>query len=130
MLRVLLEMRGCRVVEAEDGAAAIEIAESSRPDLILIDARLPLLDGLSATRCMRRQADLRQVPIIAVSADPAASFKADAVAAGCNDCLGKPIDFERFEMLVNHYVNAAPDNRQNYSLALRPIGYLSCYAGS
>src|SRR3712207_8036540 len=68
MMRRLLEMSGYRVVEAVNGQEAVEVAARERPDLILMDLSLPLLDGLAATRRIREQPDLRAVPIVAVSA--------------------------------------------------------------
>ena len=101
MMRKLLEMSGYSVVEAENGQQAVEVAKRVQPDLILMDLSLPLLDGLAATRRIRQQAPLRKVPIIAVSAHDTADFHADALAAGCNEYVTKPIDFEDLEALLN-----------------------------
>lgn len=100
MMRRLLEMSGYRVLEAINGEEAIQIAESEHPDLILMDLSLPLLDGLAATRRIREVDGLRTVPIIAVSAHDTADFHADALAAGCNDYVTKPIDFDQLESLL------------------------------
>jgi two-component system, cell cycle response regulator DivK len=100
MMRRLLEMSGYRVVEAVNGEQAVEIAEKERPSLILMDLSLPLLDGLAATRRIRQHEALRRVPIIAVSAHDTSDFHADALAAGCNDYVTKPIDFEQLEKLL------------------------------
>ncbi|MGB9178856.1 MAG: response regulator [Pyrinomonadaceae bacterium] len=101
MMRRLLEMSGYEVVEAMNGEEAIEIARRVRPGLILMDLSLPLLDGLAATRRIRQHEELRQVPIIAVSAHDTADFHADALAAGCNDYVTKPIDFDQLEALLH-----------------------------
>jgi CheY-like chemotaxis protein len=66
-----------------------------------MDLSLPLLDGLAATRRIRQHAELRDVPIVAVSAHDTADFHADALAAGCNDYVTKPIDFDQLEALLN-----------------------------
>ena len=100
MMRRLLEMSGYRVVEAVNGEQAVEIAAKERPSLILMDLSLPLLDGLAATRRIRQYEALRRVPIIAVSAHDTSDFHADALAAGCNDYVTKPIDFEQLEKLL------------------------------
>src|SRR5918911_1710845 len=100
MMRRLLEMSGYRVVEAMNGEEAIEIAGRERPGLILMDLSLPLLDGLAATRRIRQHPELRDVPIVAVSAHDTADFHADALAAGCNDYVTKPIDFDQLETLL------------------------------
>ena len=100
MLKILLQMYRCRVLLAEDGPAAIRLAESARPDLILMDMRLPLIDGLAATRLIRAGSWLPDVTILAVTGDASAKFQLETIAAGCNECLVKPIDFDRLERLV------------------------------
>ncbi|HEV2912279.1 MAG TPA: response regulator [Pyrinomonadaceae bacterium] len=100
MMRRLLEMSGYHVLEAVNGEEAVEIARRERPNLILMDLSLPLLDGLAATRRIRQEASLRDVPIVAVSAHDTADFHADALAAGCNDYVTKPIDFDQLEALL------------------------------
>lgn len=100
MMRRLLEMSGYRVVEAVNGQEAVEAAVQFTPDLILMDLSLPLLDGLAATRRIREQISLKNVPIVAVSAHDTADFHADALAAGCNEYVTKPIDFDELEILL------------------------------
>jgi two-component system cell cycle response regulator DivK len=100
MMRRLLEMSGYRVLEAINGEEAVRIALRERPGLILMDLSLPMLDGLAATRRIRQQQELRHVPIVAVSAHDTADFHADALAAGCNDYVTKPIDFDQLEALL------------------------------
>ena len=100
MMRRLLEMSGYHVLEAINGEEAVEMARRERPGLILMDLSLPLLDGLAATRRIRLHEDLRDVPIVAVSAHDTADFHADALAAGCNDYVTKPIDFDQLEALL------------------------------
>jgi two-component system cell cycle response regulator DivK len=101
MMRRLLEMSGYRVLEAVNGEEAVELARRERPHLILMDLSLPQLDGLAATRRIRQHEALRRVPIIAVSAHDTSDFHADALAAGCNDYVTKPIDFEQLERLLS-----------------------------
>jgi CheY-like chemotaxis protein len=101
MMRRLLEMSGYCVLEAINGEEAIRIAEQEHPDLILMDLSLPLLDGLAATRRIREREGLRHVPIVAVSAHDTADFHAEALAAGCNDYVTKPIDFDQLEALLH-----------------------------
>ena len=101
MMRRLLEMSGYRVVEAVNGKQAVEKAESERPDIILMDLSLPLLDGLAATRRIRERDGLGKVPIVAVSAHDSADFHAEALAAGCNEYVTKPIDFDQLVQLLD-----------------------------
>lgn len=112
MMRRLLEMSGFHVLEAINGEEAVEIARRERPALILMDLSLPLLDGLAATRRIRQYEELREVPIVAVSAHDTADFHADALAAGCNDYVTKPIDFDQLEALLNRLL---PKNSQQAS---------------
>jgi two-component system cell cycle response regulator DivK len=100
MMRRLLEMSGYRVVEAVNGEQAVEAAVGERPDLILMDLSLPKLDGLAATRRIRQHDALSQTPIVAVSAHDTTDFHADALAAGCNEYVTKPIDFDQLEALL------------------------------
>jgi two-component system cell cycle response regulator DivK len=107
-LQVLLEMRGYRVLTASNGHEAIGIAERAQPDLILMDLRMPVLNGLAATRQLRQHSDLRlrQIPILALSAYDPAQHRAVAIAAGCNDYVTKPIDYDRLEKLIETIVPA------------------------
>ena len=100
MMRRLLEMSGYRVVEATNGEEAVRLAQSEQPDLILMDLSLPVIDGLAATRAIRKLDGVGKVPIIAVSAHDTSDFQADALAAGCDSYITKPIDFSQLEMLL------------------------------
>jgi two-component system, cell cycle response regulator DivK len=100
MMRRLLEMAGYEVVEATDGEQALTMAQRAKPALILMDLSLPRLDGLAATRGIRQHPELCDVPIVAVSAHDSADFHAEALAAGCNDYVAKPIDFDQLDALL------------------------------
>ena len=99
MLR-LLEMAGYRVLEASDGEQAVELAVQKRPALILMDLSLPKLDGLAATRKIRRHRTMGNVPIVAVSAHDATESRVEALEAGCNEYVTKPIDLDHLHGLV------------------------------
>ena len=101
MMRRLLEMAGYRVVEATNGEEAVSLAHSERPDLVLMDLSLPVIDGLAATRAIRKlDGRMSKIPIIAVSAHDTSDFQADALAAGCDSYITKPIDFSQLEQLI------------------------------
>ena len=100
MMRRLLEMSGYEVVEATNGEEAVRLAESARPQLILMDLSLPVIDGLAATRAIRKLDGLGKVPIVAVSAHDTADFQAEALRAGCDSYITKPIDFGELEKLI------------------------------
>jgi CheY-like chemotaxis protein len=100
MMRRLLELSGYRVSEAVNGVEAVKAAERETPSIILMDLSLPLVDGLAATRRIRQLPDLADVPIIAVSAHDTADFHAEALAAGCDAYITKPIDYTELEDLI------------------------------
>src|SRR2546425_608697 len=97
MLRIILEMKGCSVMDAGNGLEGVELALKEQPDLILMAGSLPLLDGLAATRRIRKEALVGGVLIIALNSWATPSYHAAALDAGCNDCLVKPIDFDHLE---------------------------------
>lgn len=104
LLRTWLEKKGFRVVEAENGKQAVKQAESSRPDLIIMDVEMPEMDGLAATRRIRQLTNLESVPIVAVSAYGADQFRADALSAGCNEYVSTPFEPDELEMLIRSLI--------------------------
>ena len=100
MMKRLLEMSGYQVVEAVNGKQAVEVAREDQPEIILMDLSLPFIDGLAATREIRKLPEFSQVPIVAVSAHDTADFHSDALEAGCNAYVTKPIDYPELEELV------------------------------
>ena len=82
-----------QVVQAVDGEQGVAMAESERPDLILMDLSLPRLDGWHATRKIKANTTLTHIPIIALTAHALMGDRERALAAGCNDYLSKPINF-------------------------------------
>ena len=106
MMRRLLEMAGYRVVEAMNGEDAVKIAQAEAPQLILMDLSLPVIDGLAATRLIRQLPAFRLTPIIAVSAHDTSDFQSEAIEAGCNSYITKPIDFNELEELIAQQLGA------------------------
>lgn len=107
MIRVMLENKGHRVVEAEHGREAVELAMREHPDVILMDLSMPVMDGIEATRRLRQQPETAKMPIIAVTAhctDP--DWHQRALAAGCTEFVGKPVDFSRLEQLITGVLKA------------------------
>ena len=100
MMRRLLEMAGYQVVEAMNGEEAVKLAKSESPRLILMDLSLPVIDGLAATRLIRKLPTCQSTPIIAVSAHDTSDFQSEAIEAGCNSYVTKPIDFTDLEELI------------------------------
>jgi len=99
-MRLALEQLGFLVVEAENGAIALEVAERERPDIILMDLSLPIMDGLTATEKIRSSQALQGVPIVAVTAHQETDFRAGAKAAGFDAYVTKPIDVDFLSDLI------------------------------
>jgi CheY-like chemotaxis protein len=93
-LRTLLDALGYRVVVAQNGAEAVDVARAARPDLILMDMMMPHVDGFQATRTLRADPGFRQVPIVAITAMEGA--REAVFEAGCSDVVVKPIDIRVF----------------------------------
>ncbi|MEJ7618577.1 MAG: response regulator [Pyrinomonadaceae bacterium] len=105
LLRECLQMMGYRVIEATNGRQAVEIAFTERPDLILMDLSMPVMDGIAATLEIHAQAETQNVPIVALSAHCGQSdWSRKALAAGCLECIGKPVELETLDRLVNRFV--------------------------
>ena len=90
ILRDLLSQAGYELIEAVDGGKGVELARSERPDLILMDIQLPVLDGYEATRQIKADPALRRIPIIAVTSYALSGDEAKTRAAGCDGYVAKP----------------------------------------
>lgn len=86
---------GFTILVARDGEQGVAMAAAEKPDLILMDLRLPVLDGWEATKRIKAEAATRRIPILALSAHAMTGDRARALAAGCDDYETKPIDFAR-----------------------------------
>ena len=100
MLSLDLQHEGYRVVTATNGEEAISVACCTQPNLILMDISMPRLDGLGATRRMREIDELRDVPVIAITAFGTEGFQRAAYDVGVSGYLTKPVDFPRMHQLV------------------------------
>jgi CheY-like chemotaxis protein len=92
------------VIEAVNGQQGVELAERERPELILMDLSLPVMDGWEATRRLKANADLRAIPIIALTAHAMKGDKEKALAAGCDDYLVKPLDEDELMARIAKYL--------------------------
>ena len=95
MLSRRLERRGFAIVMAMDGQQGVEMTRSERPDLILMDMSLPVMDGWAATQAIKADAELAKIPVIALTAHAMAGDREKAMAAGCDDYDTKPIELPR-----------------------------------
>jgi two-component system cell cycle response regulator DivK len=109
MLRSRLERKGIEVIVANDGAEGIATAERERPDLILMDLSLPVIDGWEAARRLKSAPDTQTIPIIALSAHAMAGDRERALAAGCDDYDTKPVNLRglmaKIQALLPHGAN-------------------------
>lgn len=105
LLSLLLQGKGYRVVTANDGEEAVRVAELARPQMILMDIGMPLLDGLGATTKIRADPNLRSIPIIAVTAFNTSGFRRAAYDVGFDGYVTKPIDFELLHNLITSLLN-------------------------
>lgn len=114
VLTTWLTRRGFEVSLATDGQRGIEMAQQQRPDLILMDMSLPVVDGWEATRRLKNSPDTHAIPIIGLSAHAMSGDRDKALMAGCNDYDTKPVDFKRLFGKMQHYLpaSAAPTSHQ------------------
>ena len=95
MLSRRLRRKKFEVLTAVDGQEGIDMAEADRPDLILMDMSLPVLDGWEATRRLKANPETRDIPIIALTAHAMSEDRQEALAAGCDDYDTKPVELPR-----------------------------------
>ena len=100
-MRLALEDQGYRILEAADGARAVEVAARERLDVILMDLSLPVMDGLAAAERIRADPASRDTVIVAVTAHQEHDYRTRALAAGCNAFVTKPVDFHWLKDLLD-----------------------------
>jgi CheY-like chemotaxis protein len=105
MLSRRLERRGFQVIIATDGATGVTMAQTERPDLILMDMSIPVLDGWEATRRLRAAEATSRMPIIALTAHAVVGDRERCLAAGCNDYEAKPVKFESLLVKIETLLN-------------------------
>jgi CheY-like chemotaxis protein len=92
MMRLWLQRKGYRVIEADTGEQAVTVAQREHPDLIIMDMMMPGMNGLDATQQIRQDQTLRRTPIVAVSAYGVDEYRRLALDAGCNEYVSTPFD--------------------------------------
>ena len=109
LVRTLLELEGYSVREAFDAEEGLISVREVRPDLVLMDIQMPGMDGLEATRALKRDKDLRAIPVIGLSAHAMQGDREKALAAGCIEYLTKPIDMDAFLETINTFFATRQD---------------------
>jgi two-component system cell cycle response regulator DivK len=116
MLSRRLIRRGFQVVFAMDGQQGIDLAHSERPDIILMDMSLPVIDGWEATRRLKADDSTRSVPVIGLTAHAMSGDREKATEAGCDDYDTKPVELDRLIGKIERLLGTAKDE------ALRQAG--------
>lgn len=107
MISLDLQQSGYRVATATNGAEAVKVASLTNPDLIIMDLAMPEVDGLESTRQIRQDADLKHIPVIALTAFSTDGFRRAAHETGFDGYLTKPIDFSRLHDLIGRLIGLA-----------------------
>ena len=108
LVRFVLEKGGFRVITAGNGREAIELARLHQPDMILMDIQMPVMDGYEATVQLKADAQLRAIPVVALTAFAMPHEREQAMAAGCAGHIEKPIDNRTFNAQVSAFIGSAP----------------------
>lgn len=107
MLTRRLQRRGYEVVVAMNGQTGVEVALQERPDLILMDMSLPVMDGWEATRILKANELVQHIPVIALTAHAIAGDREKALEAGCDEYESKPVKFPRLMAKIEQFLNGA-----------------------
>ena len=100
LMRSLLRMSQCEVLEAGNAEEGLELAKRNRPDLILMDIQLPGMDGYTATGLLKQDASLKEIPVVALTAHAMAGDEKKALESGCDAYITKPIDTRAFPITL------------------------------
>jgi two-component system cell cycle response regulator DivK len=105
LIKMLLQAKGHRVVEAVNGREAVDLAARERPDLILMDLNMPVMDGIAATRALRERPEMSGMPVVAVTAHCGdGDWEKKALAAGCDECVAKPVNFDLLDDVLARFL--------------------------
>ena len=100
----LVKIGKYRMLEAIDAESGIQLVREQRPDLVLMDIQLPGMDGLSATKIIKEDPELKDIPIVALTSYAMQGDEEKALAAGCTGYITKPIDTRKFLETVSEYL--------------------------
>ncbi|MCD6074817.1 MAG: response regulator receiver protein [Rhodospirillales bacterium] len=101
----ILQASGYQTLQTGDGSEAVILAEEHRPDLILMDMRLPGISGMEATEIIKGRDDLRHIPIVAVTASALKGDEEKILAGGCDGFIAKPISIPTFLATIAQFLN-------------------------
>ncbi len=101
----LLLAQGYKVLEAYDGKQGVDIAIAEKPDLILMDIMMPVMDGYAATKSIKNNQATKEIPIIALTAHAMSHDKEKVLQSGADDYMSKPIDIRELLIMINKYLS-------------------------
>ena len=104
VIRDLLQVSGYTTLEATDGKQGIALAKAEKPDLILMDIQMPVMDGLEATRILKAEAETKDIPIVALTSYAMTGDEERIKTAGCDGYVTKPIDTRNFLKELKRYL--------------------------
>jgi CheY-like chemotaxis protein len=105
LVRSLLQLENYQIIEADNAEKGIQLAHDHHPDLILMDIQLPGMDGLKATEVISNDANLKDIPIVALTSYAMEGDKEKALAAGCVGYISKPIETRYFSETIVEYIH-------------------------
>lgn len=121
LISLVVQEMGFRVVTAVNGEDAVAVALLARPQLILMDIAMPVLDGIEATRIIRGREEVSEVPVVILSAFDTKDFRRRARQAGANGYFTKPLDFERLRQLIDKLLRGSSgEEREASKSAISP----------
>ena len=103
LLHVVLRKNGYTTLEALDGKQGVEMARAQRPGIILMDKNMPVMDGLEATRILKKDESTKAIPIIAISSSAMKGDRETILESGCDDYISKPVDIYKVLEIVSQY---------------------------
>ena len=104
LIRDLLQFYGYATIEAVNGSQAIEFAKLQKPQLILMDIQMPVLNGIEATQLLKQDEQLKNIPVVALTAFAMKGDREKIIAAGADEYLSKPIDLQKLVQIVARYI--------------------------
>ncbi|MBW2332642.1 MAG: response regulator [Deltaproteobacteria bacterium] len=105
LVTVILQVSGYATLQATDGKQGVELARKEKPDLILMDIRIPVMDGLEATKLLKNDGATRDIPVIALTAYAMKGDEEKMRAAGCDGYITKPIDIKGFLKKISEVIS-------------------------
>ena len=105
LIRAVLSIGDYQLIEAFDAETGIRLAHNQKPFLILMDIQLPGMDGLEATRIIKADSELKDIPVVAITSFAMQGDREKAIESGCDDYITKPFDVEDVLKLIDGYYN-------------------------